>query len=288
MSLQSADGRCVYVDFTERQLKCLEYRTDRIFLIRCSEERLFALIDQASTYGELESIAIKYDFADICDFSNINVFGLKKLLKVVVRVLYRYPKLRGSLCFIGTHIRYRDAVNRIYRNDQSALKDLGLQHICSPQAAINLGYIVGDLVDQLLRNSDGYIATAVTAYGLLDAILFDHNDYNGYAYSKLLSDLKESEMTGFHPKGCDSPESVVYHEIGHMLDSFCSLSESYEFRALMSRLSQMDIYRGLSQYATTSPKEAIAEAFAEYMCNPYPRPLAKQIGAMLDQKYRIS
>lgn len=131
-----------------------------------------------------------------------------------------------------------------------------------------------------------YVATALYAFGLLDAVLLDRHDYNSNAYLDLLVDVQYAEKVGFHPKKCNTPESLIFHELGHLLDNMCGLSENSEFKAYYRTLTNSAIKDGLSEYALTSMDEVIAEAFAEYMCNPTPRPIALKIGQMLDRLYK--
>lgn len=48
------------------------------------------------------------------------------------------------------------------------------------------------------------------------------------------------------------------------------------------------IRKGLSEYALKSTAEFIAEAFAEYMCTPTPRPTAATVGSLLDSVYKAN
>ena len=148
-----------------------------------------------------------------------------------------------------------------------------------------LGALAYNAMESVMHEHDSYIATAVSMFGLFDAVLLDQNDYEGYAYIKMISALRQSERDGFHPRGCASPESVVYHEIGHMLDYLCNLSQNAEMKAYVASLSSREVLDGVSQYATVSMQELIAEAFAEYTCNPSPRKIARFIGGFIDTEY---
>ena len=271
---------------SEHQMRLINSRFERQFYNRCREDRLIGFIDYAPNREELELIAKKYGIADICIFSDINLYGIKRLLKVIVSVLYRYPRLRSRMSYLGTHSGYIGAVERLRAGDTAVLKDFGLEYICSEEMAKDLGRQLASSVEPIEAEGGNHIATAVSAFGFFDAILFDEKDYDGYAYIKMVSLLRENERSGFHPKGCSGPESVVYHEVGHMLDSMLSLSESEEFKSFYNRCSERDIIAGLSEYAASSPTEMIAEAFAEYMCSPSPRYTAKYIGELIDKKYK--
>lgn len=282
----NAEHGSITLNLTLHQTKLIKSRFERQFYIRCKEERMIYFIEEAANYRELEGLAKKYGLCDLCDFSDINLYGIKRMLRVIVTSLYRYPKLRQKFCFLGSHDGYMRAIDRLCMGDVSILHSFGLEYICSEKMAKDLGFFLSGLMKPMLLTEESYIATAVSAFGFFDAILFDKNDYEGYAYIKMISLLRENEKMGFHPKGCANAESVVFHEIGHMLDDMCGVSVSGEFKKHFSLYSKSDIERGISEYAATSEKEAVAEAFAEYMCNPYPRPMAKWIGDFINLKYK--
>ena len=284
--IRAPSGKDIVLSLSQQQMDSIHFRTARQFFKRCREERLLSLIDEAKNGRALEEIVRHYDIADVCNFSDINIYGLRRMLKVIVHALYRYPRLRSKLCFLGTHHTYEDIVQRLMRGDVEMLHAFGLEYICSSQNARELGNFLHELFYPLILDDTSYIATAISALGFFDAILFDRNDFDGLSYVRIISDLRRSAQCGFHPQGCHSPESVVYHEIGHMIDYLCNFSHSPEYSAHMDRFSPREISANLSEYAQTSPEEAVAEGFAEYMCNPSPRPMARWIGEELDRFYR--
>lgn len=279
-------GDKVVLKLNKEQRALLESRFARAFYVRCKKEKLLCEIDNAGTYTELEKIAEKYYLCDTCSFGDINLYGVKRILKVVVEILYKYPKLRSKLCFIGTHHGMEKLLARLEEGDKDVLDSFNLQYICTVENAKNLGGFIHKMLAGIISGHDGYIATAMSAYGLFDAILLDRNDYDGYAYLQFISGLRRNEAEGFHPKGCHTPESVVYHELGHLLDDMCALSENSDFKDYYGSLDRDGIKSGLSEYALESPSEFIAEAFAEFMCNPSPRPIAAKVGELLDGVYK--
>lgn len=270
----------------EKQCALIESRRKRSFYIRCKKEKILQEIDNAGSGQGLEAIAKEYYLCDACSFEGINLYGVKRILKVVVEALYMYPKLRSKLCFIGTHHELEKLLVKMEQGDKEVLNAFNLQYICTEENAKNLGSVIHGILTHLIKNHDEYIATAMCAFGLFDAILLDKNDYEGYAYLEFIKQLRLNEAEGFHPKGCYTPESVVYHEIGHLLDDMCGFSDDAEFKAYYKSLTAGDIKYGLSEYACSSPKELIAEAFAECMCNPKPRPIAAKVRELLDRAYR--
>lgn len=276
----------VVLKLNEEQVALLNMRFTRSFYVRCKKERLLYDIDNAGSYIELEEIARKNYLCDACEFSDINLYGVKRLLKVVVEILYKYPRLRSKLCFIGTHYGMEKLLISLENGDESALCSFNLQYICTSENAKNLGQFFHKMLTDLISRHEGYIATAMSAFGLFDAVLLDRNDYEGYAYLQFISNLRRDEEEGFHPEGCHVPESVVYHELGHLLDEMCGLSGDPDFKSFYGSLDRDDIGNGLSEYALESPAEFIAEAFAEFMCNPAPRPIASKVGELLDEAYK--
>ena len=280
------DGGDTVLHLTEYQMRLINSRFERQFYIRCREDRLISLIDSAKNTEDLKQVAQKYGIADCCEFSEINLYGTKRLLKVIIKILYKYPKLRSRLAFLGSHSSYMRSVDGLCRGDTRVLKSFGLEYICSENMAAELGKQLRNIVGGLDGAEVNYIATAVTAFGFFDAILFDEENYEGYAYLKMIANLRECERSGFHPKYCSGPESVVYHEIGHLLDYMLEINESAEFNSFYKNCSNEDIIRGLSEYGASSTREMIAEAFSEYMCSPHPRGIAKYIGELIDEKYK--
>lgn len=286
LTLCGDGGDKVVLKLNEEQATLLKSRFTRSFYVRCKKEKLLNDIDNAGSHTELEEIAQKYYLCDACGFGDINLYGVKRILKVVVEILYRYPKLRSRLCFIGTPHGMEKLLVRLENGDKDALNSFNLQYICTDENAKNLGGLIHKMLTALISEHREYIATAMSAFGLFDAVLLDNNDYDGYAYLQLISNLRRSEAVGFHPKECHTPESVVYHELGHLLDNMCGFRKDPEFESFYASLDQSDIKSGLSEYALESPAEFIAEAFAEFMCSPAPRPIAVKVVSLLDVAYR--
>ena len=285
-TLNGVGGETVELELGEQQLKLMLARFDRAFFKRCRKEVILTAIEDAHNTADLEAIAKKYYLCDACAFSDINLYGVKRILKVIVEVLYKYPKLRSKLCFIGTHHTLGRMFKQMERGDEEVLKAFNLHYVCNRDNAQKLGHIITNVLNALIGDHEGYIATAMCAFGLFDALLLDKNDFDGYAYLQVVSDLRANEVSGFHPKGCNSVEFVVYHELGHLIDDMCGFYTSEPFNRFYSGLTTADIKFGLSGYALESPKEFIAEAFAEYMCNPSPRPIAVRTVELLDAAYK--
>jgi len=275
----------VTLQLNDNQFSLIQSRFCRSFYIRCRKGKILTEIERAKNYKELEVLAQKYYFCDACDFSEINIYGTKRALNVITEVLYKYPKLRSKFCYIGTHSGFERLLKKLKDGDIEVLNRFNLQYICSFENAKQLGSLAYNSLQKLMAEHDSYIATAMCVFGLFDAILLDQNDYEGYAYIQSVSDIRNSEVVGFHPKGCNSPESIVYHEVGHLLDDMCEFAESEELDNFYKKFTNEEIKDGLSEYALTSKEEFIAEAFAECMCSQTPREIAKTTMQLLNKFY---
>ena len=124
--------------------------------------------------------------------------------------------------------------------------------------------------------------------GVDDKVKTSWGKYNdGTRTVSINSNISQSELdagvkTGFHPQGCASRKATVDHELGHALDTSYGISNSKEFSDIYNKYSKDDISGGLSQYGSSNRKEFLAEAWAEYNNNPNPRPMATEIGNLIN------
>ena len=141
--------------------------------------------------------------------------------------------------------------------------------------------------------------------GLQIAELGDRTYANNLSYSNVvtlnkkkysdLATLKESydnTVKGqFHPQGT-TYNSIITHELGHGLLSY--IEKTYKISGVDIRatvlnkigIKQKDVKEYLSEYAMAKPRKAhefFAEAFAEYMDSPKPRPLAVAFGEEINR-----
>ena len=83
----------------------------------------------------------------------------------------------------------------------------------------------------------------------------------------------------FHPVGTDvNPmKSILDHELGHAIDYKYGISDKVSITR-----NSAEVKLGLSRYATESKREYIAEAWEEYRNNEKPRPIAMEVGRIID------
>lgn len=105
---------------------------------------------------------------------------------------------------------------------------------------------------------------------------------------------KKTVEQKFHPEGT-SYNALVVHEMAHALDTYASTKKGYSVSADIKKtvhamhhksggaLTPDKMVEGLSGYATVNHREFFAEAMAEYLTSPNPRPIAKTVGQMFDR-----
>jgi hypothetical protein len=105
--------------------------------------------------------------------------------------------------------------------------------------------------------------------------------------ARALKSIKQSVASKFSPKGCDSIKAIIDHEFGHRVDILSSLSNNPTFNSIYQKHVSKGmgyVKENLSKYAYVGkdPKaEFIAEAWSEYLNNPNPRGIAKEVGDLI-------
>ena len=243
-------------------------------------------IAQAATTEELETIARRYGYCDVTDFSSFPVSEAKRILRILARTLYRFPKSSGQLNYVGSYDGFHALFQKISRGDSEALRSLGLKHILDESSATGFAECGMKITRELREGGTGSLAAFVSFGHLCNGLLFDAAGYKEHAFFEAITEIRNAERTGFHPRGCNTFESVVYHEVGHILDHVCQFSLSREGAAFLSRYDPLKVSKGLSRYATTSPQELVAEAVSEVFASPSPRGIATEVFDELCKFYR--
>ena len=105
-------------------------------------------------------------------------------------------------------------------------------------------------------------------------------------YTDLQCMCIEDSISGFKTRHCRYFDSIVWHEIGHMLDYILHISKKEEFQKM---LINVNISKEISKYAQTSIYEVVAESFAEYIkaneANELENGIVKKIGLLIDREY---
>lgn len=109
------------------------------------------------------------------------------------------------------------------------------------------------------------------------------NNVFGKNHSTFTESVMKDVAVGFHPEGTGSVKAIFDHEIGHKVDEALGLRSNADILRVYNALDSTKIKSELSEYATESIKEFIAEAYSEYLNNPTPRTIATQIGRIIDK-----
>lgn len=267
--------------FSETEARAYCSRLNRYFLFRVSEEKLQREIRATTTCSALEELSRRYDLADVTDFSDLNVQAVQGLLRVMVHCLYRFPKLRGRLGFVGSPFGLLRLLTRF--RDEEGLKKLGLFFIPAKQRNQVNSFLFRE-GETLVKDRENYIACYLSMFDLFQAVIVDDENYQGGRFAQLLIALENDERSHFHPVGSSNPDYVIYHELGHALADQAGLLSDASFRLFYSSLKKEKIRENLSEYALVNEQEFIAEAFAEYCTNPTPRSYALSVGQMIEKR----
>lgn len=271
------------------QEELLDARLERKFLIRCSEERVREQIDAAESEDKLCAVVKKYGLCDIFVPSGLDISVQKELLHCIVTTIFKYPRMKSKLCFVGSQKGYLDTMNKFMNMDAGVMKTLGLQYIISEQSAKNIGkatieYVTTNSFKE--RITENKLANAIDCCGFVDGIMMDEKDFSTRKLKGTILGIKHAMSSGWYSSDSNPIKSIIYHELGHSLDFLCDAGESAEIKAEFENRSTREITRELSEYGATDIDEFIAESFAEVYSSRNPRALAKRVVSIMDKRYQ--
>ena len=263
-------------------------RVGRKFSSERTESEVLLEIARTTDIGELERILMRNEFCDYCSFEAINLKTALMLANTVVKISYKYPRLRAVFCFIGSKIGYLKSLQELCKLNPQVIREYAIDGILVDRSIMDIACVQISAIDKTDydKKEANVWAQAFGCMGLLDAIILDEKDFSGLGYMMLCRNVAKCVDTGFHPIGCDKPESVIIHELGHSLDNLCGITSSREFKSYYQNLTKEDIESGVSTYATNNSHEFFAESFAEYFCSNSPRKMARDMGALLEKAYK--
>lgn len=119
-------------------------------------------------------------------------------------------------------------------------------------------------------------------------------DYTGIGVGKpygsnpkmFLKKLKKDVTLKWHPVKCDTPKAVFDHEFGHVIDDIYGIALNPKMKTLYDSLPDAKMKTSVSMYASTNINEFIAEAWSEYLNNPTPRTVSKDVGDFIMSKIK--
>lgn len=203
-------------------------------------------------------------------------------------------KVRERLKMVGSgqegNKLLKEAYTNLYAKSNGAetmralgYKEADIEKWAKKMAGRSVGRIDGN-VYAFARNMDA--SSRLGADGVRYGGIFVNKSWADY--DTMSKSLKGDVASKFHPVGCDTVKAVFDHEMGHQLDYVLDLRNNRKIIDLYRSLSKDDIINGLSKYATVNIKEFIAEGYSEYLNNPNPRDISKQIGEIIEESARTA
>ncbi len=149
---------------------------------------------------------------------------------------------------------------------------------------------------QRLKEEKETLGVYVPELGL---VLFHYRWGKFEKFKHLKEVVKNGALTKFHPVNCDTPISVVYHELGHAIHYALGLSrngiiedafikEKWDYFNSLSTEMKREL---VSEYAAINVEEMLAEVWASYCMEKYEKrrsttDFVREIGEYIEAKLR--
>jgi SPP1 gp7 family putative phage head morphogenesis protein len=241
------------------------------------EEELGLKYTQAKTVKEAETWVLENTSVKYTDFKGVDIDIVNEMNERLSYHLNLAPKISEKMKFYGTgqaqfELWYQDEIN----------KQIEWFRKLHP----------GEDDKQLLKRVKKLVKKPTTG-GY--AHTWNQPKFGGIGVNKKYGGdplefskyLDTDVASGFHPIDCNTPKSTFDHEFGHVLDYVYKVSDSPTVLDLYDKLlKDQEFTKSISRYASTNRKELVAEAWAEYLNNPEPRAVSKQIGELIMSKIK--
>ena len=241
----------------------------------------------AKTIKEAEKFAIDNDLARVAKFGKLDVSIANEMNQSMLENIERMPALKGRMSFIGS----AQENGRLW-NEGNFQYTLFQVRSMYPNKSAEEKYAIAKKYAKKTKTSGKTYAFARDKNRGINADFF--KDVDGIAYNeawgkkasvdKFKAALARDVESKWHPEGTATLRSVMDHEIGHQIDYMLKLSKNPELQKLF-RENRENMGEVLSRYGNKNIAEFIAESWAEYINNPTPRPLAKQVGDLMNAEY---
>lgn len=229
---------------------------------------------------------------DLSGFKKQDIAQVKDIFDCVNRHFKAYPELREKIKFVGS---MAGRIKHIAAEKVKELKADGYGNVWNEET-------LQKFANQWARKA----AYCKDCYAYSSEELKEFGA-NGLVFNSAMAGEKFNKCMEiylahkFHPLECGTVKAVFDHELGHKMDAMLGLRKDVDFLKIYnSAVAQGEQYitDNLSHYAYNSrllrksnyspQKEFIAEAWSEYNNNPQPRELAKQIGELIESKYKTT
>ena len=242
----------------------------------------------AKTIKEAEKFAQDNGLARVAKFGKLDVSIANEMNQSMLESIERMPALKGRMSFIGsiqennkifskeTYLYNFDFYRKKYPTwDESSIIELAKERTKKKRAGGEYAFARNQVPDK-----NGWRKF----YKDTNGIAFNEKWGSTSSIQKFKDTVAKDVKSKWHPEGTEPLRSVMDHEIGHQIDYMLKLSKNPEIVSLYTQYKpQMGEY--LSRYGAKNVAEFIAESWTEYINNPTPRPLAKQIGDIINAEY---
>ena len=213
------------------------------------------------------------------NFDGLDFFIVRDILTTINKAYKRYPLLKDSIAFIYQSEDFNKYENLVRCSDKkywSKWREFTKNS--------------NNIISYYQEEGDKKLSTFVTVNHFNKQIenmgLVIGSGFKNISYTKLQCMCIEDSISGFKTSHCRYFDSIVWHEIGHMLDYILHITQKEELKKM---LFNVNISKEISKYATTSLYEVVAEAFAEYIkaieANELEDGIVKKIGLLIDREY---
>ena len=241
----------------------------------------------AKTIKEAEKFAQENGLARVAKFGKLDIETANEMNQSMLESIERMPALKGRMSFMGS----AQENNRIFYAETVAY-NADFYRKSYPQWSEKVVIQVAKK-ESKKRKTTGYAFARDKVpdkngwrdfYKDTDGISFNEKWGSASSIQKFKDSIASDVKSKWHPEGTEALRSVMDHEIGHQIDYLLELRKNPEIINLYTQYKpQMGEY--LSRYGAKNVAEFIAESWTEYINNPTPRPLAKQIGDIINAEY---
>lgn len=241
----------------------------------------------AKTIKEAERFAVDNDLARIAQFGKLDVEVANEMNRSMLENIERMPALKGRMSFIGsaqenTRLWNTANFNYVLSQVEKLYPDMSKSdQIRIAQRNAKKAKTSGNTYAFARDKSK---SKAAEFFKDVDGIAYNEAWGKKASVNEFKTALARDVANKWHPEGTANLRSVMDHEIGHQIDYMLGLSNNPELQKLFAE-NRENISEVLSAYGGKNIAEFIAESWAEYINNPTPRPLAKQVGDIMNAEY---
>ncbi|GHT99969.1 hypothetical protein AGMMS49960_06810 [Betaproteobacteria bacterium] len=224
--------------------------------------------------------AVRNNLADAADYTGITTEVANAWNRSMWEHCRDFPELRKNQQFIGT-------TQALYQLDYERRLE---------EEAVKLAAILDIPHDEAIAAAKNFVtlkkvpegAYALSFSGGKSGNGITVNAIYGNAPDRFLRDVSNDVASKWHPVGTGNIKAIADHELGHQLDALLGLQADADVVKLYNETMKQGVGDQVSLFAGENINEFIAECWAEFRSNPSPRPAARSLGEILEQRYRSS